>query len=131
MSIITYYPGGHTPTAPALNIQTMWNDTNSTVTQWDTNGNVINTRAYTNAEQTIATAQATSNAIVNNLAQLTAASSQAITNNVTYINNASQVAFPLSIAAQTLLLNQVVALTKQVDALIRITINQLNSTTGT
>lgn len=55
----------------------------------------------------------------------------AVAANETFLANAATVTYPLSTAEQTALVNQVVALTRQVDALIRFALGELTDTGGT
>jgi hypothetical protein len=66
-----------------------------------------------------------------NYTTLASRAQAAIVNNVTFISTAATVTFPLTSAEQQALVNQVVALTKQVNALAKITLNLLTDTTGT
>lgn len=66
-----------------------------------------------------------------NAATMQTAATNALAANQTFITAAASVTFPLSNANQQALVNQVVALSKQVDALIRLSLNQTSSTAGT
>jgi hypothetical protein len=79
-------------------------------------------------EATDAAIQATN---TTNLANFTAAVVNAFQANQTFITNAASVTFPLSNANQQALVNQVVALTKQLDMIGRVVFGALSSTVGT
>jgi hypothetical protein len=66
-----------------------------------------------------------------NYLALYAKGQQALTANQTFIGNAAGVSGPLSAAQQTALVNQTVALTQQVDAIIRVLLGLLTDTGGT
>lgn len=56
---------------------------------------------------------------------------QAVTNNEGWLTQAAGVTYPLTTAEQTSLVNQVVALTHQVDVLIKFAAGLLSDTGGT
>ena len=72
----------------------------------------------------------TSDPRIANLVALQAAGQTALANNITFLGLAPPT-FPLSNAAQQALVNQVTALTRQTNAVIRVLLNLLDSTSGT
>lgn len=94
-----------------------WDDTTRTYTAWDASGVQTSTRPYTAAENAAADASAAALAASTNLATLQQRAQNALTNNATYLAIASP--------TQAQAVAQVGKLTRQMNALIRITINQL------
>jgi len=100
-----------------------WDDTARMLTTWGPTGTLTGTRAYTPAENAEADARATAATITTSEAALLAKAATALTTNATFLaigspSNAQAVA-------------QVKALTRQVNALIRLARRDLLSTDGT
>ena len=100
-----------------------WDETARTLTTWGPTGTLTGTRAYTPAENAEADARATAATITTNEAALLAKAATALTNNATFL----AVASPSNAQA----LAQIQALTRQVNALIRLARRDLLSTDGT
>lgn len=100
-----------------------WDDTARVFTAYDTAGNVTETRPYTPLENAQADAEATQQTANTNRDSLHSKAQAALTNNATY----------LAITAPTnaQVVAQVRALTRQVNALIRLEINQLDDVSNT
>lgn len=116
MNLVIYYPG-------TTNVAQSWDDSTDTYTAYDQSGNVTTTRPFTADETARAQAIEASLATSNNRSTLTNAAANAIANNQTFLGLASPT------AAQEL--SQLQALTRQVNALIRLVTNDLSSTAGT
>lgn len=101
-----------------------WDDNTSTYTEYDpTTGALTLTRAYTAAETSDAQARAADATARTNLATLQNKAQTALNNNATYLGIAS----PTNAQAVA----QIGALTRQMDAVIRILTNLLSDTTNT
>ena len=101
-----------------------WDDNTSTYTEYDpTTGALTITRAYTAQETSDAQARASTATSTANLANLRAKAQNALNNNATYLAIAS----PTNAQAVA----QIGALTRQMDAVIRILMNLLSDTTNT
>lgn len=142
MSAITYYPGGYDPSAPAQNMAQQWDDGTQTYTSWSQAGDVTTTRAYTTEEAAAAAATAAIAAATANQSDLQNKASNALVNNQTFLDQANPLTetptYPLSTAEQEILVEavialgtQVIALTRQVDALIYLQLEEFASTAGT
>lgn len=131
MSTMIYYGGGYESAAPMFNQWRQWNDATQTYTEWDTSGNVITTRPYNAQEIAAYNAQQAVVALAANQATLQQKANAALATNQTFLTNAATVTYPLTTTEQTALVNQVAALTRQVNALIYLTLQEFSSTTGT
>lgn len=100
-----------------------WDDTLRSVTFYNANGTVNSTRAYTAEENTATDARIAETTAETNAATLTAKAKTALTNNNTFLAIASP--------TNTDIVAQVKALTRQVNALIKLEIQDLANTTGT
>lgn len=116
MNLVIYYPG-------TTNVAQSWDDSTGTYTAYGPSGNVTETRPFTADETARAQAIEASVTAGGNRATLTSAATNAIANNQTFLGIASPT------AAQEL--SQLQALTRQVNALIRLVTNDLSSTAGT
>ena len=101
-----------------------WDDSTSTYTQYDpTTGALTLTRAYTAAETAQAQTRATVGAALGNLTGLQTKAQNAQNNNAAYLALASP--------TNAQVVAQVAALTRQCNALIKLEVQDLTSTTGT
>lgn len=123
MSRIIYHPGGYDPTATAENMAEQWDDAIQTYTAWDTSGNAIETRPYTPEETAAMNAEIAASTQADNQSALQQKAQTALAANETFLG----IAAPTNAQAVA----QMQALTRQVDALIRLAVNALDSTTGT
>lgn len=121
--VVRYYPGGYSAAAAQHNQAEQWDGGTGTYTAWDTQGAQTASRAFTAAESTQNSQIDGSSTASANQAALQAKAQTALTNNTTYLAIGSPT--NAQVAAQ------VVALTKQVDALIKLTIQSLSDTSGT
>lgn len=105
-------------------LREQWNDLTRTYTSWDADGEIVEVRAYTAAENSAADARAAAaNAQAATAADLTSKMQNALTNNLAYLNLAS----PSAAQSQA----QIKALTRQMNAAIRYITGALDSTDGT
>lgn len=118
-----YHPGGFKPAQVAQNRAEEWDDVVGTYTRWDTAGVVVETRPLTSAESARFAEAAAATTAANNETSLTDRARQALASNATFLN----------LVAPTNAQNaaQVKALTRQVNALIRLAVRALDSTDGT
>lgn len=116
MNLVIYFPGTTT-------VAQSWDDLTDTYTAYDQAGNVVTTRPFTADETARAQTLEASVTAENNRATLVNAATTAVANNQTFLGLASPT------AAQQL--SQLQALTRQVNALIRLVVNDLQSTAGT
>ncbi|MBK6556087.1 MAG: hypothetical protein IPG16_02355 [Comamonadaceae bacterium] len=100
-----------------------WDDTSRTLTTWSATGTLTGTRAYTPAEAAEADERVMVRTSTTNGAALLAKAATALTNNAAFL----AVASPTNAQAVA----QVKALTRQVNALIRLARRDLLSTDGT
>lgn len=119
-SRISYHPGGYQPLAPTKNVAELWDGQAGTYTRWDPSGAQLEQRALTSAEAAELAAVDTQNAADSNAATLRQQASQALAANRTYIGLATPT------AAQTTA--QAKALSRQMNALIRLALGQLDGT---
>ena len=129
MGLTIYYPGGYEAAAPAQNIAEQWNDATQTVTAWDVNGNVTASRPYNLAELWALTAEQAEQGLATNRTALQQKANAALAGNQTFL--ALTPTFPLTVAEQQALVAQVAALTRQVNALVYLQLQEFSSTTGT
>lgn len=92
-------------------------------TSWDVNGNVTSTRQLTADELASFLAEDAATSVAVNQTALLQASANALATNATYQ--------AIGTPTQAQAVAQVAALTRQVNALIRLAANQLTSTSGT
>jgi len=123
MSQIAFGRGGYRPAHPSLGRVFFADDATSTVTRWNDAGVVIETRPYTADETAHAAAEAAETALRTNKRTIEDRAAQALSANATFLAIAS----PTN--AQTLA--QVRRLTQECSALIRLALNQLDTTDGT
>lgn len=116
MNLVLYYPG-------TTNIAQSWDDSTDTYTAYDQAGNVTTTRPFTAEETARAQALEAAATASNNFATVRTAATNAIASNQTFLGIAS----PTNAQAVA----QIQALTRQVNALIRLVLNELSSTAGT
>jgi hypothetical protein len=123
MSSVTYGLGGYRPAHPSQGKIEEHADATSTVTRWNDVGTVIDVRPYTADEQAQADAVA-AGLFVDGAKRTVAERAQAaLTTNATFL------AINSPTNAQTLA--QVRALTRECSGLIRMALNQFDSTDGT
>lgn len=142
MSTIVYYEGGFIESAPEQNMAEEWNDTTKTYAAWDINGDVTATRPYDTAELAALSAEQTALGLAANQSSLQAKASTALTASQTFLARlnprSATPTYPLSVAEQETFVAaveaigaQVVALTRQVNALIYLQLQEFATTTGT
>lgn len=78
-----------------------------------------------------ASAVAADEAVSSNMVTLRTHAKTAVTNNIAWLTAASNVTFPLTATEQKSLVNHVEALTRQVDVLIKLTLDIVQTLTGT
>lgn len=118
-----YYAGGDIPGAPARNRAEEWDDAAQTYTAWSVSGGVTSQRAYTQEESAAAMSAAASATADANGTTIRSRAQQALTANATYLAIGSPT--NAQVAAQ------VVTLTKESTAVIRLLLGLLDSTAGT
>lgn len=121
--VVRYYPGGYDPVAAQHNMAEQWDGAAQTYTAWDSQGVQTSSRAFTAAESAQNTAMDTASTASGNQAGLLGKAQNALTSNATYLAIGS----PTTGQAVA----QVASLTKQVNALIRLLLQQFDSVSGT
>lgn len=116
-----YHEGGYKPSAPAQNRAEEW-ETTAGYTRWDTAGTVVERRALTAAESAVFADADAEQARATNETTLTDKAKSALTTNATFLAIASPTNAQVSA--------QVKALTRQVNALIRLATRTLDTTDG-
>jgi hypothetical protein len=129
MGQIIYYSGGLEPAAPAQNMAEEWNDATEIYTSWDINGNVTGTRPYNAVELAAVAAQTAAQGLATNQATLRQKAQNALATNQSFLALTST--FPLTAVEQQALVAQVAALTRQINALIYLQLQEFSSTGGT
>jgi hypothetical protein len=123
MSSTIYGVGGYRPAHPSQGRIEEHNDASSTVTRWNDAGTLIESRPYTAQEIAEAAASAVEVAKVSNRRTVEDRATQALAANATYLAIAS----PTN--AQNLA--QIRLLTRECSGIIRLLLNQLDTTDGT
>jgi len=123
MSSITYGLGGYRPAHPSQGRVEERDDITATVTTWDDAGTVTDTRPYTAEEQAAADAEAVQRTAGTNRATIEDRAVTALAANATYLAIGS----PSN--AQNLA--QIRLLTRECTGLIRLLLDQLDTTNGT
>jgi hypothetical protein len=123
MSQIVYGRGGYRPAHPSRGKVEEFDDASGRYTKWNDAGTVLEARPYTAAETAQAAAAAVGLARLGNRSTIEQRATHALTANATFLAIAS----PTN--AQTLA--QVRRLTQECTALIRLALNQVDSTDGT
>lgn len=118
----TYHPGG-AKAGPAGNRAEELDSVAGTYTRWDANGNQLEQRALTASEIASLAAQESSATGLQNRTQLISKATQALTANATYLGIGTPT------AAQNAA--QVKSLTRQVNALLRIELQELSDVSDT
>lgn len=152
MSRIVYYPGGFIPGAPAQNRQDQYDDAARTYTRWNAQGVQVEQRAYTPEENAQADASAAAAVLVANEDTLRSRAADAIATNTTDQAQAETIRAAADTLANTtgtfttaqasthirslatgvrLLAAHDIATKKQLNTLIRLVVEQLDSTDGT
>lgn len=117
---VVYHQGGYDPAAPAQNKAELFDGGTGTYTAWDAAGNQIATRPLSTAEASDLAAQDAARAAGDNSATLRQQAVQALATNRTYV------ALTSPTATQTTA--QMKALSRQMNALIRLTLGLLDGT---
>lgn len=120
---VSYHEGGFIPTAPAQNRHEQWDSTSGQYTSWNNAGSQVESRALTVAEALMLAEMESSTLHLNNNETLRSRADTALASNSTFlaIGNPS--------AAQNAA--QVKALTRQVNALIRLQLQDLSDVSDT
>jgi len=116
----TYHPGGYLPAKPAQNRAAEWDTTAGTHTAWDAKGNVIETRPLTPAEvASFAAAQAFEDQSANRKSVEDKLSAWLDLNRTFLTEDAATQATHTE--------RQIARLTRQVNALIKLALNKLDT----
>lgn len=120
---VRYHAGGYNSVAPQQNQAELYDSVSVTYTSWDTAGVQLSSRALTAAEIAIFAAQDATTVVAANAALLNTKAQQALTANAAYL----AVATPTTAQAVA----QVALLTRECNAIIRLTLSVLNDISGT
>jgi hypothetical protein len=121
MSRVVYGVGGLIPAHPSQNRVEQWDDGTSTYTRWNAAGTVVESRAFTAPEATLATLDTASATATTNKATLESRATTALANNATFL--------AIGAPSNAQIVAQAQALTRQVDALIRLALGRLDTIT--
>jgi hypothetical protein len=123
MSSIVYGRGGYRPAHPSLGKVEEFDDAAGRYTKWNDAGTILEARPYTPAETAQAAAGALERAKTTNRRTIEDRAAQALTANATYL--------ALGTPTNAQVAAQVRRLTQECSALIRLALNQVDSTDGT
>jgi hypothetical protein len=124
VAVLRYHLGGHDAAAPAQNRAEQW-DTVTGYTRWSKAGAVLEQRPLSAEEAAHLAAQEQTVTVDANSATLRDRAAQALAANRTYLNAAKPGTAALQASAAY---DQSKALTRQMNALIRLTLGQLDAT---
>jgi len=119
-----YHPGGFQPDAPAQNRAEEWDSVAAMYTSWDSSGSQTSQRPLTDKEITGFAEASALNVKAGNEQTLRTKAQQALAANDTFLAVGAA-----ATAAQVR--TQTITLTKECNALIRLLLNELDSTSGT